>query len=68
MKLCPKCGSNVLKCHHWFEEDKEWIDCGIWHKYDRIELGTYTCECGKVFSITEWNYQEIEILNQHERS
>jgi len=43
---------------------KEWIDCGIWHKYDKIELGTYTCECGKVFSITELNYKEFEDKNK----
>jgi hypothetical protein len=28
-----------------------------------IEFGTYTCECGYIFPITEDNYQEFEDRN-----
>ena len=62
MKICPECGSNVLKRHQWFHdiETWKWIDTGIWHTYDKIELGVYTCECGHVFSITEDNFKDFE--------
>jgi hypothetical protein len=63
MNICIECGSNILKCHHWLYEDKQWINTGIWHKYDKIEPGVYTCECVEVFSITEDNYQEFEDTN-----
>jgi hypothetical protein len=66
MNLCPSCSSNILKCHHWARtlDGKDWIDTGIWHKYDKIEPGVYTCECGETFSITEDNYQEFEDRNK----
>jgi hypothetical protein len=63
MNICPECSSNVLKRHAWVRLDGETISCAIWHKYDKIEPGVYTCECGYTFSITEDNYQEFEDRN-----
>ena len=67
MNICPECGSNLLKYHHWAIIEGKWEDCGTWHKWDNIELGTYTCECGKVFTIDQWNYTEFEDKNKPEK-
>ena len=64
MEICPECGSNVLKCHHWFydPETQKWSDVGIFHEYKQMEPGSYTCECGNIFTIhynEETNQLEI---------
>ena len=53
MKICPSCGSNVLKRFAWYRDPDtgEWVNCGYFHEYLELEPGHYICECGTEFFI-----------------
>jgi hypothetical protein len=54
----------MLKRHHWFYDEGEWVDTGIWCEHTEVELGIYTCENKHTFSITEENYKDFEDKNK----